>query len=128
LNIPTLNEFLKDELLDRSWVQEPGFSALYVRKGRKYILTEYAAKLRRKGEFYENVLQIANCTAERSEEGTFAALIAKLELEWDGPIFIENILSERFAAGLLKLGFYPVNRDSGFHFVKKLPGKVDGRI
>lgn len=61
------------------------------------------------------------------ETGAFTALIEKIELKWSGPIFIEQVLSERFAVGLLKLGFVPVNLEDqdfcGFprHFVKKLP-------
>jgi hypothetical protein len=117
IDLPTLDEFLEDENLHRSYVTEPGFSSLYLRKSIRYINSKP----------YENVLQIANCTAETPGDGAFTALIEKIELKWSGPIFIEQVLSERFAVGLLKLGFVPVNLEDqdfcGFprHFVKKLP-------
>lgn len=117
IDLPTLDKFLEEENLDRSYVLESGFSSLYLIKGIRYI----------NSRLYENVLQIANCTAETPGFGAFTALIEKLEQKWNGPIFVEEVLSEQFAVGLLRLGFVPVNlKDQDFcgfprHFVKKLP-------
>jgi hypothetical protein len=97
--IATLDEFLTNDA-DRGWVFEEGFDNLYVRKGCRYI----------NGKFYENVFDIGSVTASVPGEGAFTALIAKLVEKWDGPIFVENVLTPRFATALLQAGFVPANQ------------------
>lgn len=119
MKLPTLDEFLADDFwLDHTYVDEPGFSSLYMRKSSYYI----------DGKRYSKVLQVANCNVEKSGQGTFTRFIEKLEKKWGGPILVEQVLSARFSAGLLRMGFLPVNSGHNWdeiprNFAKHLEAK-----
>jgi hypothetical protein len=111
--IPAASPFFQD----RAWVTEPGFRALYVRKGSRYI-----GGVGIEGRRYNHVFELASIDAENPGEGAFKKLLEKLELVWKGPIFIESVLSVRFGSALLRMGFVPVYpNDNGIgNFVKGL--------
>jgi hypothetical protein len=110
----TLDEFIaaKDGTVccghDRAWVKEDGFGSLYVRKVRRYFRVDGKPKI------CTNVFELATIDAERPGNGAFTRLVEKLERVWDGPIFVESVLSERFAAALVRMGFVPVYPEGNF--------------
>lgn len=91
----TLEEFLQpDQPYKNQWVKHPEFKSLYVRKGKSY----------------GNAIQIASIEARKPGKGAFTRLIAWLRENYpDRPIFLENILNERFEAHLMKVGFVPAD-------------------
>jgi len=91
--LPTLDEFLARKGFPlNSYVREPGFQDLYVRKSRRML----------DGELRE-VLDIANVTVTEEGTGTFTRLVERLSTNHS--LFVENVLNHRFRKGLLKLGF-----------------------
>jgi len=98
MGLPTLNEFLTSVDV-RSWpnnayVEYPGMQDLYVRFGPKYI----------HGVIHKQVLQIANATAVVRGAGTFTRLLFDLHVR-GYLLYAENVLNERLAAKLLRMGF-----------------------
>jgi hypothetical protein len=98
--LPTLTEMLRrggGKIVSRSaWVSHPGFEALYVRVGKKYIA----------GQVHENVVDLANIQATNPGQGTFRKLIGYLQDKWPQyDIHVENALTQRFQAGLKRMGF-----------------------
>jgi len=104
MNLPTLEEFLGNEM-DRSYIADPNFNSLYLRKGSRYIHEQFADK----AKLHRDVLQIGNIAAATPGKGAFKRLLEKMENLWGGPIYVENVMSSQFACGLLKLGFLPVD-------------------
>jgi hypothetical protein len=109
----TLHDFLNNNL-DRSHVNERGFSTLYLRKGCRSI----------KSKYYKNVLTIASVSAVKPGNGCFTRLIVRLDKEWSGPIFVESVLTPQFIPLLLRLGFEPLDFQAvlgmSVNFVKNL--------
>ena len=106
MKLPTLEDFLKEDFfVDHSYIDEPGFSSLYLRKSSRYIVCQGEMK------WYEAVLQIANCNVNEGREGQgiFTNFVKRVEQLWHGPVYVEQVLSERFAAGLVRMGFQPVD-------------------
>ena len=99
--IPTLDEFLArgpNKFPRNSYVREKGFESLYVRWGVHMI----------NGELL-HCFDVANAAACCPGHGAFKALVKKLRTSipnW--PIYIENVLNEKFLRGLPKLGFVRV--------------------
>jgi len=79
-------------------LNEPGFSTLYVRKGRIYI-----------GEKKINCIQIASVEALKTGQGLFKELIKRIE-KYNLSIYIENAC-EQLGNGLPKMGFKLVSHD-----------------
>ena len=79
-----------------AYVEEPEFSHLYVRYGRKFLL----------GAWHDNFLDIANVEAVSPGNGAFSRLLEKVQADWpDTGIYVECVLNARFAAWLLRWGF-----------------------
>lgn len=100
MKLPTLAEFIQNAtefgFPKNSYVREPGFKVLYVRHGTRYI----------KGLRITPVLDIANAQACYPGRGAFKSLLIKIER--DHPhlnIYVENVLTYKFADGLERLGF-----------------------
>lgn len=89
-----LVEFINSSFRNQH-ITHPNFYTLYVRKSRRYI----------RGIWYENVFDIANITAIRPGRGSFRRLLEELFKLWDGPIYVENVMSPRFTKYLLKHNF-----------------------
>ena len=80
----------------RDHVEEPGFSTMYVRFGRRYV----------RGELFHDTLDLANIEVFHPGNGTFKKLIARLREQYPHiHLFVERVLSPRFRYGLLKMGF-----------------------
>ena len=96
---PTLDKFIRESTARSAYVEEPGFTELYVRRTRRYI----------NGEFYQNVLDIGRIEAAVQGQGAFKALIARLQRDYPTlSIYVESVLTERFREGLVRLGFQDV--------------------
>lgn len=77
-------------------VVEPGFESLYVRFNLRYV----------SGRVRGPVLDLASITAKHPGQGAFKALVARIRTRYPGlDIYVENVLSPRFAAGLAAMGF-----------------------
>ena len=109
-----------DELVQRdrcnAWVDEPGFSSLYVRIGPRCIGREC--------HYRRRMIDLANFEVTRKGRGVFTQFVAKIE-KYQLPIFIENVLDDRFAKFLPRLGFVPVE-DMPLCFLKDWPGSLTG--
>ncbi len=101
--LPTLDEFLAWDKLcpSNSYLTEPGFSSLYVRKGQISVTLN--------GVHYRclNTLTIANVTAENPGAGVFTRFIKKLVAKRLA-VYVENSLNERLQSKLITLGFIRV--------------------
>lgn len=89
--------------MGNEWVDEPGFSGLYVRYGRRYVLLENGPA------FFDPVLDIADVEVEEGKrgKGIFTNRIAKLQKDYPGlHIYVENA-SLDFQRLLIRLGFKP---------------------
>lgn len=77
-------------------LEQPGFRVLYVRLGTRFV----------KREMYFPVLDIANVEATVQGKGRFSALVENIRLRHPTlGIYVESVLSERFAKRLKKMGF-----------------------
>lgn len=110
-----LSEFLNQPLItkifvNRSYVDFDGFDSLYVRNGW-YLVDE---------EIIQKTIQIANVSASKTGKSAFKNLVAYLQKNFPGiPIIVECVHTERFATGLLKMGFKQFNINQGNHFILK---------
>src|ERR1043166_2316633 len=94
----TLDELLQSDWMTNAWITYPGFASLYVRK--------CIVQARINGRLYKvnDVITIANAVAKEPGKGAFTALVH--DLVYRGfAVHVENVLTERFAAGLLRMGF-----------------------
>ena len=92
----TLDEFIAQSSIRNSYVEEEGFSSLYVRIGPRYI----------NGKKYNRVLDLANFEASDYGKGTFTNLVTRLRDTYpDLPLFVESVLNPRLPNKLLSLGF-----------------------
>jgi len=102
-DLPTLDKFLQTSehrVSANAYVREPGFKTLYVRRTYHYI----GIGLRQ-----TRTIDIASVTAKRTGKSTFKKLIARLRRDYpNDTIYVESVLSERFAEGLLRMGFKSV--------------------
>ena len=97
----TLDEFIAPRLKDlrmfprNSYVEHPGWKSLYVRVSQRLVNHEM-----------RTVIDLANMEASRTGKGTFRRLIVHLrETYQEFPIYVEQVQTERFEEGLLRLGF-----------------------
>lgn len=89
---PTFDELLQKDR-GNAWVKEPGFVGLYVRIGQRLIGGEHV-----------RTIDLANFEVRRKGRGVFSRFVKKIE-KYQLPIFVENVLSDRFANFLQKTGF-----------------------
>jgi hypothetical protein len=100
----TLDDFIQSRLDDKpfprnAYVSAPGFRSIYVRVSTRFV----------EGKMQGPVLDLANLTAKRPGHGAFKRLIARLRHDWPNlGLFVENVLTERFSQGLLRMGFKDV--------------------
>lgn len=96
--LPSLDEFLAHEWPTTSYINEPGFANLYLRKGNIGVWLE--------GECLkcERVITIANVTTRQSGQGILTRFIEKL-VALGYAVCVENAHSPRFQRGLLRRGF-----------------------
>lgn len=92
----TLGVFLnyREEMINQH-VDHPDFSALYLRHSKRLINGQFMWTL--------DIVQIA---ANEPGKGAFTRLLTHLE-QYPYTIFIESVQTQKFANGLLKLGFVP---------------------
>lgn len=102
----TLEEFLqkgRSDFRQNAWVTEPGFKALYVRLGPRWI----------RRVFYPRVLDLANMEPVQPGRGAFTRLVVRLGVQHPHlPLYVENVLTERFCGKLEELGFHLVDNGS----------------
>jgi hypothetical protein len=107
MKLPTLNEFLQAPRPLNSYIREPGFTSLYMRKGSRYL------RVRGKLEVFPFVIDIANAEVSTRRRGTglFTALVQRLAREWPKtPNYFENVLNPRLVKYLPLLGCKKVTR------------------
>ena len=97
--LQTLDDFIKEHqakqrFSSNAYVRSPGFRSLYVRMGSRYI----------NGTKHLCVLDIANVTAKKPGNGAFSKLVEDIHHRGI-TLYVENVLNERFAAKLLRMGF-----------------------
>lgn len=119
MTLPTLDTFLKKaegrEFPLNSYVREPGFRALYVRVGPRFL----------GGRRYNNVVDIARVEAGRTGQGRFTALVNRL-LDAGYCIYVEAIFNERLVEKLVRMGFQRATLESGPPSMYKLTEKHHG--
>ncbi len=91
----TFDELVQHEK-GNAWINEPGFSGLYVRVGFIYV-----------GKELIRSIMLANATVAHKGKGLFTRFITRIE-KYQLPIFAENVLDDRFARFFLRLGFVSV--------------------
>ena len=113
--LPTLDEFIAQarakDWPNNSYVAEPRLRELYVR------LTHFRGC---------ETLEIGRVLAEEPGKGAFRALVARLRAQCPTlPIFVENVLSRRFARGLRRLKFKQEDRSKNPSFVWDPSGRYE---
>lgn len=108
----TFNEIVR---LDRAnaWLKEPGFAALYVRIGDRYLEGRSV-----------RMIQLASFAVKNKGRGVFTRFAARIE-SCQLPIFVESVINDRFAKYLPKLGFVEVAGTTPPCFVKQSHIKGD---
>lgn len=119
VKLPTLNEFLAASgWPNNSYLDEPGFASLYVRKGTLYVVLDAVPY------WCSNVLTIASVDAEDPGNGTFTKLVERL-VEKGLAVYVENVHNPRFRRKLEEdLGFIPVSQRSGPNFLRNHDGHL----
>ena len=106
---PTLQEFWNQQSGQRSTdVRAPDFVRLYVRKGKRYLRLRERNKtgsIHRQYCWVDNLLQIANVMARNLGHGAFRKLVEQAEHQLHCNLFVENVFSDKFAEGLVRMGF-----------------------
>lgn len=98
----TLEEFLANPSVRRAHVTFKGFTTLYVRQAPRWL----------EGATRECCLDIATVDADVPGQGSFKRLFAYIrERHPDRWIYIENVLTRRFAEGLRKMGFIEIRNE-----------------
>lgn len=99
---PTLDEFIAPRLKElrmfprNAYVKHPGWKSLYVRVSQRYI----------DGRVLRMVIDLANIEAFKPGTGAFRNLVTHLRKTYpQATIYVEQVLSQRFQEGLLRLGF-----------------------
>lgn len=94
-----------------AWVNEPKFSGLYVRYGRRHLRTNSELDVL---ETFNDVLDIANVTVEvaHQRQGVFTALIHRLRETYpEIGIYVENAMPETMQPLLRRLQFKIARQD-----------------
>ena len=115
-----LVEFWEGKGPSNSYVDEPEFSLLYIRKGKKYFSLPSGSR------WVDKVLQLASVETRKQRDGALRRLIEHIEKETDAEaIYIENIFDKGLAEALVeRYGFVlmkHLNPEEGpFCIVKEL--------
>jgi hypothetical protein len=117
INKMNLDEFIavasKKSYASNAYVDEPGFSALYVRLTKRYI-----------NDNFINTIDLANIAAENPGDGAFTRLVKRLKKQHPAlTIYVESVLNPRFERKLLSMGFAEVPSYYGCHSYYLLPEK-----
>lgn len=93
-----VDEFIESNkgsrLTHNSYIEEPGFSTLYVRIGPRWL----------DGKIQRNVFDIARVDVVDRGKGTFTALVNRLHQQ-GLIVYVESVFHPRFLAHLEKMGF-----------------------
>lgn len=86
-------------------IKEVGFRELYVRNTYRYL-----------GDQKVKTIDIARVEAKRKGKGTFKQLVQTIRQKYpDLVIYVECVQTERFAEGLVKMGFVQCTLDPSFY-------------
>ena len=100
----TLDEFIQNSnrFPNNAWVEEDGFSGLYVRKTQRYLNNQLC-----------ETLDLANIQAKKPGSGAFTKLIARLLNTYPNIVlYVENVVDpDRFGKKLIELGFTRIESD-----------------
>lgn len=128
MKLPTLDEFIcaaqSKKLPSNSYVKVPGFKSAYLRIGPRYIV------IAGEGVWYW-VLDLASITARKPGKGSFSSLLLWLRENYnDLGLFVENVATDRFAAGLVKkFGFSRDENNMGcFHLIGEKTRRMNPRM
>jgi len=113
----TLDEFLNSKLKN-SYVDYPGFDALYLRRGDIGVQNMPEFLLR-----CSPTVHVASVTATTPYSGAFTRLVEDL-IGRGFAVYVECVRDMKFAESLLRMGFAQINRNSGLHFLKNHEGKL----
>lgn len=109
-----LDEFIAPRLEDlrmfprNAYVKHPGWKHLYVRVSQRFVNNQ---ELR-------TVIDLANLEALKPGNGAFRKLIDHLKKTYPGcTIYVEQVMEERFMAGLLRMGFTQKGSEPSFYLL-----------
>ena len=97
MKLPTLDEFIDNKIgyVPNSYVKEPGFHTLYVRRNKRVL----------DNTLYDTI-DLASLTAKKPGEGAFTKLVGRLTEKYPQyTIYVENVHNERFRKKLESMGF-----------------------
>lgn len=94
----TLDRFIMKRERKNAYVSFPGFSHLYVRFTKRYIIGV--------NRVVSPVLDLANIEARKPGQGAFTLLFNHVRTTYPSMwIYVECVLNQRFEEKLLKMGF-----------------------
>lgn len=112
--LPQLDEFIKSRANGLRGLPNNGYTrwetlTVYVRVGPRYL----------NGVRYERVIDLANITADVPGQGAFTRLVSHLRDTYPSfSLYVECVLTARFAKGLERLGFVPTDGNPQcFHMI-----------
>lgn len=95
-----LEQFLASRLVNHSYIKEPGFDELYIRKGMVTFSDKKNLRY-----LVRNVLIIARVVATHPCQGSFTRFWSEAVTRYQIPIYVECVLSDRFCEYLIEHGF-----------------------
>lgn len=110
-DLPSLDQFLSAaEYPNNSYVNEPGFRELYVRKGRRLLGSGWVSP----------VVDLARIEAEKPGSGAFTRLAARLRRAGYA-VYVESVINSRFAEKLLAKGWIRIGSSEcpSFYLLKE---------
>ena len=123
--LPQLDEFIKIHANNQSKFPRNSYTkwdtlTIYVRVGPRYL----------NGVLYEHVIDIANVTADVPGKGVFTRLVSHLRDTYPSfSLYVECVLTARFAKGLERLGFVPTNGNPRcFHILGTISKSPEAEI
>ena len=112
--LPQLNEFISGRKWGNSFIQHPDWRALYIRVTERYI---HGKKV--------PTIDLASIEARMPGNGAFRRLVDHLHRTYmTRGIFVESVLTKRFAEGLKRMGFEEIHPElpaPSFYFPAKQP-------
>ncbi len=115
MGLETLDQFIQrtEDRNGNAYIHEEGFKELYVRRATRWI----------DGRMTHGFLDIARVKAAIPGKGAFTRLVKKL-LSKGIPVYVERVGTQRFARGLLALGFTQSPTDESSFYQMPKPGIV----
>ena len=72
------------------------------------------------------VIDLANMNATATNRGTFKALVRRLRIDYSSfALYIENVMTQQFCDGLLRIGFKQVQPNVGLPCFYMLSGDIN---